>query len=98
MASRVPIMAMTTKSSIRVTPRLDFILSFPIGHTVESLTGRVGVYVIDIGAFLRLVVVTLVAAFSPGLRCRGVAVRVERIARQAAQKKNLLLLVGIGSV
>src|SRR5581483_8891502 len=90
-----PTIDSTTRSSISVNPQRRFMfMASPVlvRPSVAALSGREREHVEDVGAVARLVGVARVAALAPGRRGRERRVRVERIARNAAQEKDLLAL------
>src|SRR5215472_12738779 len=86
--------AMTTSSSIKVKPRLRSPLM--VWHSVQPLGARERVDVVNVIARLRVVRCALVAAQTPGLLGRGRGIGKERVARQAAKKIEILLLLAGG--
>src|SRR5215472_1758516 len=109
MASNVPMIVITTSSSISVKPpvrrrcaprsgwRLRMGSPVMIGHSIQALGVREGVDVVDVIARLRIGGRTLVTAQTPGVLAGRRGVREERIAGNASQEIHVRM-VGVQRV
>src|SRR5206468_10576758 len=84
----VPMIIITTSSSMRVKPRRSALRRLPVMvmHPVQPLAAGERVDVVDVVAWLRIIGRTRKAAQPPGIFPRHGAIRKERIARHAAQE------------